>query len=182
MNNKVFYPKNRGGMFIKWVDERGNKSKTKDQNNFTIDHVATMRDEYKNNEMNTKRVFLDFFTEADPESPQIEDTYSVFLCIDLTSAIKNDIEWIKMHNNSLNNNIENSHYINVDSLSITSVEVNEDFKFIRIHYDFCQPHYGCSDSRRMMVGGVHRLMDYSPSTTNCKLLITNQSDSPIVFW
>ena len=179
---KVFYPKNRGGMYIKWVDEHGDSNKSKNKSDLVIDHVATMRDEYKKGDIIDKRVFLDFFTEADHESPEIVDTYSVFLSIDLTSAIKNDMEWIKMHNNSLNNNIENSHYINVDSLSITSVEVNDDFKFIRIHYDFCQPHYGCSDSRRMMVGGVHRLSDYPSCPTNRRLLITNQSDSPIVFW
>lgn len=180
--NKVFYPTNRGGMHIKWVDESGDSKKSKNQSDLLIDHIATMREEYKNGDVTDKRVFLDFFTEADHDEPSLTDTYSVFLSIDLTSAIKNDIEWIMMNNNSLNNNIENSHYINIYSLSITSIEVNDDFKFIRIHYNFCQPSYGCSDSRRMMVGGVHRLSDYPSCPTNRKLLITNQSDSPIVFW
>lgn len=180
--NKVFYPKNRGGMYIKWVDYSGDSKNSKNKSNLVIDHCATMRDEYPKDSNENKRVFLDFFTEADPEAPQVEDTYSVFLSIDLTSAIQNDMKWITMHNNSVNNNIENSHYINTDSLSITSIEVNDDFKFIRIHYDFCQPHYGCSDSRRMMVGGVHRLSSIPSCPTNRKLLITNMSDSPIVFW
>lgn len=40
----------------------------------------------------------------------------------------------------------------VESLSITDIDVNDDFKFIRIHYDFCQNHFACSCSRRRMVG------------------------------
>lgn len=176
--SKVFYPTNIGGMSIKWVDQNGNANKSKNRSELIIDHIATVSEVNKND--GSKRVFLEFFEETE-KTLISENEYNTFLKIEITEAIKHDLEWMNMQNKSLGDK-EHSHYINLDSLSITHIEVNDDFKFIRIHYDFCQNHFGCSNSRRIMMGAVYRLTGIPKAQGDVNTLITQLWDGPIVCW
>lgn len=173
--SKVFYPTNIGGMSINWVDYHGSTKNSKNKSDLLIDHVATM-----SNETDGMDVYINFFEELNTSNDNKEEpTYHTFLRINITEAIKHDLEWIEMNNKSINDS-QNSHYINIDSLCITDIDVNDDFKFIRIHYNFCQNHFACSCSRRRMVGAVYHLQSVSTLTNN--ELFTYAWDGPIVFW
>lgn len=185
--NKVFYPTNIGGMSINWVDYQGSEKNSKKKSELLIDNVATM-----SNENNGKDIYVNFFEEVEssvyinlsgenePSNDSKEDVkYKTFLRINITEAIKHDLEWMEMNNKSINDS-NDSHYINMDSLSITHINVQDDFKFIRIHYEFCQNHFACSRSRRQMVGAVYRLDSITSSDTT--ELIAFAWDGPIVFW
>lgn len=175
--SKVFYPKNIGGMSIKWVDEYGDNKNSEHKSDLLVDNIATMSEEVKGDK---KRVYLEFFKEYEKTLIGDEDEYKTYLKIDLTEAIKHDFEWMNMQNRSLSS--DDSHYINLDSLSITEIEVNDDFNFIRIHYDFCQNHFACSSLRRRMVGAVYRLDKQPTLNVDVQMLFTNLWDGPIVFW
>lgn len=172
--SKVFYPTNLGGMSINWVDYLGSTKNSTNKSELLIDHIATM-----SNENNGKDVYINFFEKIDRiDDETAQNQYKTFLRINITEAIKHDLEWIEMNNKSINDPT-NSHYINLESLSITDIDVNDDFKFIRIHYDFCQNHFACSCSRRRMVGAVYRL---HALTSNKNELFACSWDGPIVFW
>ena len=163
-------------MSINWVDYLGSTKNSTNKSELLIDHIATM-----SNENNGKDVYMNFFEFEDIDhidDETAQNQYKIFLRINITKAIKQDLEWIEMNNKSINDPT-NSHYINLESLCITDIDVNDDFKFIRIHYYFCQNHFAGSCSRRRMVGAVYRL---HTRTSNKNELFACSWDGPIVFW
>ena len=96
--SKVFYPTNRGGMSIKWVDYLVSTKNSGNKSERLIDHIATM-----SNENNGKDVYINFFEEIDRiDDETTQNQYKTFLRINITEAIKHDLEWMEMNNKSIN--------------------------------------------------------------------------------
>ena len=96
--SKVFYPTNLGGMSINWVDYLGSTKNSTNKSELLIDHIATM-----SNENNGKDVYINFFKEIDRiDDETAENQYKTFLRINITEAIKHDLEWMEMNNKSIN--------------------------------------------------------------------------------